>query len=232
MVNTIPASGIDLLTGAGELNVIEWSSADGVNVEVCLKGGVGTGSGPVAWADITGKPSSFAPAPHSHPISDVTNLQSSLDGKAATSHTHTKAQITDFTHTHAISDTTGLQAALDAKQATLVSGINFRSVNGTSLLGSGDLSITGINKVTINSGVNASWNYSATYMITRVVVITTGSLAAFKIGITNGGEELFPETPFDASSVNAVQLNYYASTGGTIYFNGITSSTTLILYYE
>ena len=38
-----------------------------------------------------------------------------------------------------ISNTTGLQGALDAKQATLVSGTNIKSINGTSLLGSGDL---------------------------------------------------------------------------------------------
>lgn len=43
---------------------------------------------------------------HSHAISDVTNLQTSLDGKAASS------------HSHAISDVTGLQTALDGKQAS------------------------------------------------------------------------------------------------------------------
>lgn len=42
---------------------------------------------------------------HTHAIADVTNLQTSLDGKASTS------------HTHAISDTTGLQTALDGKAA-------------------------------------------------------------------------------------------------------------------
>ena len=55
---------------------------------------------PVAWSDITGKPSSFTPSSHSHSISDVSNLQSSLDGKADTGHTHTKSNITDFAHTH------------------------------------------------------------------------------------------------------------------------------------
>jgi hypothetical protein len=45
-------------------------------------------SGSSAWADITDKPATFAPAAHSHPIGDVTSLQASLDGKAASSHTH------------------------------------------------------------------------------------------------------------------------------------------------
>ena len=34
--------------------------------------------------------------PNSHPISFITGLQSALDGKSATGHTHTKSQITDF----------------------------------------------------------------------------------------------------------------------------------------
>ena len=38
--------------------------------------------------------------------------------KAALSHTHLRADITDFAHTHAVADTTGLQAALDAKASS------------------------------------------------------------------------------------------------------------------
>lgn len=49
----------------------------------------------------------------------------------------------NHTGEQAISTVTGLQAALDSKQATLVSGTNIKSVNGTSLLGSGDLTVTG-----------------------------------------------------------------------------------------
>lgn len=46
----------------------------------------------------------------------------------------------------AIADISGLQTALDGKQATLVSSTNIKTVNGTSLLGSGD--------VTISAGAN------------------------------------------------------------------------------
>ncbi len=38
-----------------------------------------------------------------------------------------------------ISDQIDLQQALNAKQATLVSGTNIKSINGVSLLGSGDV---------------------------------------------------------------------------------------------
>lgn len=42
----------------------------------------------VTWANIEGKPSTFAPSSHTHAISQITNLQTTLDGKAAASHTH------------------------------------------------------------------------------------------------------------------------------------------------
>ena len=61
-------------------------------------------------------------------ISKITNLQTSLDGKASTSHTHTIANITNLqttldgkaptTHTHAIADITNLQTTLDGKAPT------------------------------------------------------------------------------------------------------------------
>ena len=89
------------------------------------------GGGAVAWADVTGKPSTFTPSAHTHVIADTTGLQTALDGKAALS------------HSHIIADTTGLQTALDGKQATLVSGTNIKTVNSTSLLGSGDIVISG-----------------------------------------------------------------------------------------
>ena len=45
--------------------------------------------------------------------------------------------------TGTLSAQTDLQTALNAKQATLVSGTNIKTVNGNSLLGSGNLTITG-----------------------------------------------------------------------------------------
>lgn len=40
-------------------------------------------AGTTTWAGITDKPSTFAPSAHSHPISEVTGLQTALDGKQA-----------------------------------------------------------------------------------------------------------------------------------------------------
>lgn len=67
----------------------------------------------VAWGSITGTLSNQtdlntalggkAATVHTHAISDTTGLQTALDGKASSVHSHT------------VADTTGLQAALDAK---------------------------------------------------------------------------------------------------------------------
>lgn len=43
-----------------------------------------TGAGPVAWNDVTGKPATFPPSAHTHPISEVINLQTLLDDANAT----------------------------------------------------------------------------------------------------------------------------------------------------
>lgn len=85
----------------------------------------GGGSGSVAWGGITGT------------ISSQTDLQSALNGKAATSHTHAISGVTGLqtaldnkaalAHVHIIGDVTGLQTALDGKQA---SGSYAPSVHG------------------------------------------------------------------------------------------------------
>lgn len=93
-----------------------------------------------------------------HTISSITDLQIELDGKSATNHNHTLASLseksynsltdipTTFTpsnHTQAISTIDNLQTELDSKQVTLVSGTNIKSINGTTLLGSGNIEIGG-----------------------------------------------------------------------------------------
>lgn len=72
------------------------------------------------WAGITGKPATFPPDAHTHPQSEVTNLvtdlaaiNSSLSGKASTSHTHTSSDVTDFA-----------EAVDDRVNALLVAGTN------------------------------------------------------------------------------------------------------------
>jgi hypothetical protein len=92
-----------------ETDTKKYKIGDGVTAWTSLAYVTSGGGGSSDWADITNKPSTFTPSAHSHVISDVT----------------------------------GLQTALDGKQATLVSGTNIKTVNGETLLGSGNLVISG-----------------------------------------------------------------------------------------
>jgi len=56
-----------------------------------------SGTSSVDWSAVLNKPSTFAPSSHTHPTSEVTGLDTALSGKAATVHTHTLSQITDYT---------------------------------------------------------------------------------------------------------------------------------------
>lgn len=98
-----------------------------------LAGGTLTGSLTTPSLAVTGRiteggtalSSKYAAKSHSHAVSDVTGLQSALNGKAASSHTHGMTDVTGLqnaldgkaalSHTHGMSDVTGLQDALDAK---------------------------------------------------------------------------------------------------------------------
>lgn len=89
--------------------IVNKSSVIGATVTEALNSLNAATGGGIGWADLAGKPSTFPPEDHSHVISDVTDLQTSLDGK----------------------------------QDTLVSGTNIKTVNGVTILGSGDLVISG-----------------------------------------------------------------------------------------
>lgn len=121
------------------------------SVPAIFKGDPGDGGsgGTVTWNSVTGKPTSFTPSTHSHPISQVTNLQTTLDGKAAS------------THNHAINEVIGLQTALDSK----VSPTGFRLVNTTLYL---DLS----NGNSINIDLPVSSGGEGDVSAQRTIVLT------------------------------------------------------------
>jgi hypothetical protein len=51
------------------------------------------------WDSVSDKPETFPPASHTHPLEDITGLQTALDGKAATSHTHPLSDLTQSSAT-------------------------------------------------------------------------------------------------------------------------------------
>ena len=64
-------------------------------------------------------------------------------GGVATNDARLSDARTPLSHAHAETDITGLVTDLSNKQGTLISGENIKTVNGNSLLGSGDIVITG-----------------------------------------------------------------------------------------
>ena len=102
--------------------------------------------GSSAWGELTGV------------LSDQTDLQNALDLKADDGHTHPQSEVTGLVAAlagkqpagsyataaqGALADTAVQPADLTTKQDTLVSGTNIKTVNGSTLLGSGDLVISG-----------------------------------------------------------------------------------------
>lgn len=104
-------------------------------------GDISLAGGSTSWGSITGT------------LSEQLDLQSALDGKLSVSGngssltgiTKTQVGLSNVDNTSDASKpiSTATQSALDAKQATLVSGTNIKTVNGTSVLGSGDIVISG-----------------------------------------------------------------------------------------
>lgn len=134
---------------------------DGTNFQLIGGGGTGGGGGSesTAWGNIPGT------------LSDQTDLQTALNAKVSTTRTVNgqalssnvtiaKADIADLTNVDNTTDlnkpiSTATQTALNAKQVTLVSGTNIKSVNGQTLLGSGDLAISGASWGTITGTLSS-----------------------------------------------------------------------------
>lgn len=113
-------------------------------------------------------------------------------------------------HTHEISDVTGLQAALDGKQSTLVSGTSLKTINSTSLLGSGDIAI---------SGGSASWTtiYNATPTASSQIVIDITGYSILRWKMTGCRHD----------NGTAQSIGPYASTNaGSTYSTAIASLAT------
>jgi len=84
--------------------------------------------------------------------------------------------------TGTLSSQTDLQTALNAKQATLVSGTNIKTVNSTSLLGSGDVAV----QPTLVSGTNIKTINSTSLLGSGDIVIGGGGLTVGTTAIASG----------------------------------------------
>lgn len=113
-----------------------WKSGDVISSAKlnAMEDGIVEGLASVAWADVTGKPTTFAPTTHTHAWGDVTGkpatfapvIGTTVSTAKAGNYVPTYAEITGkpatfspATHTHTIENVTGLQALLDDLEARL-----------------------------------------------------------------------------------------------------------------
>lgn len=94
-------SGVATLDGSGKLTPSQAPAGMGTgdmtkSVYDTDNDGIVDAAESVPWSGVTGKPSTFTPATHTHAQSDITNLVTDLAGKAASSHTHPQSDITNL----------------------------------------------------------------------------------------------------------------------------------------
>ena len=170
----------------------------------------------LAYSKLTGVPSTFTPSSHTHAISEVTGLQTALDGKQAS------GSYAAASHSHSISDVTGLQTALDGKQASLgytpynssnPSGYissytetdTLATVTGRGSSTSATLTSTNSLGLYVNSGAASYIGINSTSNWSYVSHLNNGS-TIWDVGAFNGGQ--YEIRPYGGSSNRVtVQLN-------------------------
>lgn len=136
------ASKQDTLVSGTNIKTINGESVLGEG-NIAIQGGTSN------WDDITGKPE-FAEVATSGSYNDLTNKPTIPD----VSNLATKAEIADMeTRSHAAA-TYATKQQVANKQDQLVSGTNIKTVNGQSLLGSGNIDITGGGTITVDSALS------------------------------------------------------------------------------
>lgn len=103
--------------------------------------------------------------------------------------------------------TSAIQTQLNAKQATLVSGTNIKTINGTSLLGSGDITISGTIDGSGTTNELAYWTDADT--LGTLAVATYPSLAelAYVKGVTSAIQtQLNNKQPLDSDLTTIASL--------------------------
>lgn len=139
---------------------------------------------------------------------DTNSLQNSINGKA------------NVGHTHAISEITNLQSTLNGKQATLVSGTNIKTINGNSILGSGNLSLAmSIAQKSINNDIiNATSTKSCYVVIDNWLVQWGVFIGAY--GDTTNWEVTFPKAYYWYPAVILQTKDTITNNQGIPYSNG------------
>lgn len=149
-----------------------------------------TNADAVPWSGVSGKPSTFTPSSHTHDDRYYTEseVDSKLSGKANSSHTHTKSQITDFPTSMPASD---VYAWAKASSKPSYSWSEISNKPTIPSVGNGTITITqnGTNKgsFTLNQSGNATIALTDNDTKYSLPAATSSTLGGVKVGsnITN-----------------------------------------------
>lgn len=128
-----------------------------------------------------------------------------LDTGGGGSSDHATLTNREIADQHPIAAITGLQAELDSKQDTLVSATNIKTINGASVLGSGDLVVAGV-----GSGANLAYVATPT---DGTITSDTGTDATIPAGSEVNASLMLPA---DKTKLNGV------ATGATANSSDVT----------
>ena len=174
---------------------------------------LGLTGGGASWASITGKPLVFAPDTHTHNISDVSGLTVALAGKAASTHSHSPSDITQDASNRFVTDTE--KSTWNAKQAALVSGTNIKTINSSSILGSGNI-VVAATLTTLSSKLANNVNMASTntWYTGASVSLTAGTWIVFGTVTLNRSTttaQQYQARIFDGTTAHASGQQYQAS---------------------
>jgi hypothetical protein len=189
----------------------------------------------LAYSKLTGVPSTFTPSSHTHAISEVTGLQTALDGKQAS------GSYAAASHSHSISDVTGLQTALDGKQASL--GFTpYNATNPSGYITSSSLSsylplsggtLTGLLSVNsslrIKSG-SATGILLETYNTNELRIRVTPLSTTYDLNLvfpSNSRTYTFPNVTGTLALTSDIPTNLNQLTNGPGYISSYTETDTL-----
>jgi hypothetical protein len=203
--------------------------ADGTGTSVGLN--IGAGKVLTVAGSITANGASISPTELSYLDTVSSNIQTQLNAKSpSASPTFTGTVVLPSTTSiGSVSDTeisyldgvtSAIQTQLNAKQATLVSGTNIKTVNGTTLLGSGDLGTIGVayggtGATSLTSGYLVKGN--GTSAVSASVIYDNGTNVGIGTTVSYGSRfAVVPaSTPTTVAGANQIQIG--EATANTAY---------------
>lgn len=168
----------------------------------------------VPWSGVSGKPSTYTPSSHTHDDRYYTEseVDSKLNGKASSSHTHTKSQITDFPSS--MKNPNSLTISLNGASQGAYDGSAAKSINVTpSSIGAAASSHSHNYAGSSSAGGNATWANGATYSqytFCDKQTVTSGSGSAYTAtvsGLSLVAGNSFIMVPHTTSTTTTPTLN-------------------------